>query len=1116
MKQDFRAVVISDLHIHDWSAFATGDGLQNSRLQRSLAVLHHSLALAEDEKIPWLFPGDLVHTAGYALNVVLSGIIEVFQSYPEVVKLVVWGNHDARGVGGTITLDQTVYPALLGGVPNFHVLDSTRPSYMHEGWFIDGGGYQPRGDLLDYGSGADIGLFHQTIRGSRTAQNHELTEGIDPAELLKRFRVSLVGHVHHPQQFDCPKGQAILVPGSPEHHNFGDEGEHGFWILTVPKAKTKNPTVEFIKGGSPMFLTVDGPADVKEDGNFYRIRAVPPGAVVPDNVAVIAPEITTVQQRNLLHGVSEVEAILQVWLQQNRPPEPPDLEHSDDCALGIGGECDCPALNQWDVHDYLTAGRLLLEAQDPVRLRNIRIKRLVLRNFGSYALQEFEYKDGLWLVVGKGKNYVSNGAGKTTLVGEALYWLVTGQNTKGLAAEEIIRWGETECTVEGYFEDWTGYTLNVIRTRRKNKPSLTITEYEGEPWEGASADVLTEKLMRHLGLTSEIYRNLGYFSQEKLLLFASATDAERKNVLADLIGLTAYNDAATAAGQEVSKYETKLEGAKAFVQVRQEGLTEARADLEKAQATSAQWLEAKQQLVRTHEDALGRLIASGAVDLAKERFVALQERSSERMERFRMTVIADLGNVQESIRRELLAGNERLLADVQRRRDQLLADPEFQRFGSAQRIEAFIAALPQVRIELEQAKAKAAEQEQNVLLAAQEYTAAYQGLLSLREQGARVVQERNAAQDTLASGVCPACRQVVTPDHIKTCIEPFERRIDELVEKERNADTWLTRTTEVQQAAKSYQTQVKAEVERLTKYVQVLEGASNLLDRLMGLNRETQSLKQQAAELEERVTTTARERIQSRIALVEARWARRVAAARRAVAEREKKHNRLVEDIQLRLEQARAQVNPHEGHIAVAEDRIRTAYIKIAEFEAQVRAHALKVAIYKYWTKGFSKQGIQSLLMEEVAALFNEHRSNILPVLTQGVFDVQFSTVSWTRAGEAREKTEFIVYKEGELIPYASLSGGERRRVDVGIMLTLVVAVSYWMGVPGILGNLTLDEVTTFLDTSGAEGLMEALIQVQQVIPCVHVIDHGVHLQSLFPQVIRLEQDEEGVSHVLV
>jgi len=353
-----RFVLLSDLHAHPWSAFAKGDGLRNSRLRTALNILEASLTKAEEELIPWVFAGDLVHTAGYALNTVMAGITEIFIRHADCDKIVVWGNHDARGVGGKITADQTVFAALACAVPMLTILD---PSVTLEvtagGITFSGAGYQPRIELLGKIRRSDVGIYHQTVLGSLAPNDFVFEEGLDPELLLDRHRFTIVGHLHHPQQIEAPDGQGILIPGSPEHHNFGDREEHGWWIVTLGDesehsddcalgmglgcdcpSQYPNPELEFVPGGSPEFCTVETPVDVKPDGNFYRVRTVPMGTRLPDDVLAVAPMPTTIEHRDILQGVAEVDQILEVWLKT----QPPGLEVFNAQArkeyLGVGRE----------------------------------------------------------------------------------------------------------------------------------------------------------------------------------------------------------------------------------------------------------------------------------------------------------------------------------------------------------------------------------------------------------------------------------------------------------------------------------------------------------------------------------------------------------------------------------------------------------------------------------------------------------------------------------------------------------------------------------------------------------------------------------------------------------
>ncbi|KKK64813.1 hypothetical protein LCGC14_2980420, partial [marine sediment metagenome] len=240
-----------------------------------------------------------------------------------------------------------------------------------------------------------------------------------------------------------------------------------------------------------------------------------------------------------------------------------------------------------------------------------------------------------------------------------------------------------------------------------------------------------------------------------------------------------------------------------------------------------------------------------------------------------------------------------------------------------------------------------------------------------------------------------------------------------------------------------------------------------------------------------------------------------VEQARRLVAEGQKADQAKIERARADLLHLQKATNPHEVTLEAAnKNRVRVEQ-GLNKYQKEIVSIQKITAIYAYWQTGFSKQGLQSLLVEEIATLFNANRSDIFPLLTQGIYDVQFSTLSKTRAGELREKTEFLVLERGKPVLYHALSGGQRRRIDIGIMLVLTQAVAAWMGTRGILGLLILDEVFGFLDTSGAEGLLAALRQIKEHVPTIYVITHDTNLQALMPETIQVTQDDQGISRIL-
>ncbi len=1012
-KSERRFVLLSDLHAHAWSAFAKGDGEKNSRLQRSLQVMKDSLDKARELDVPWVFGGDIVHTAGYTMNVVLFELIDALKQYDDVVKLAVWGNHDARGVGGRICLEQTVLATIQHAVRNFIVLDPSLGALLYEdpktGLTFAGAGYQPRAELLRYAQNADIGIYHQTVRGTKTPAGVSLDEGIPAEELVERHKLSVVGHVHHWQH--AAKGR-VLIPGSPEHHNFGDVGDHGWWIIDVDAED-----YTLIEGGSPKFLTVETPDDVKKDGNFYRVRHAPGGVSVPDGAIAIAPTPTAIESRDMLHNASG-EEVLHAWMREN------PHEHA-------------PA------EKVLELGKRLWSEEDSGALRPMRLAKLRLHNFCSYADQEIDINPGTRLVLGKGRDFPSNGAGKSTIF-ESIYWLLFGRTTKDQSGDEVIRWGAKNCEVTGEFVVGDGW-LRVRRTRGKNA-GLFIESSESE-WEAASSNEMTDKLLRWCGLTPELYKSLAYFSQEKLLLFASATDGERKDMLADLIGLASYQTASALAQSKCSDLEDAEAKQQAFIEAAEERI----------QIETQRLHDAQQQRETWEQEHAGALVAV-----------------REKQDDFEKEVPSTRADMVQAATRSLGASNE----------------------GRRQQVLRTIDAL-QDRLN-EPVKAITAKQVERAKQIATEAQETYQGAMvdlgrarsavEAAKKGLSEKQSRLKKQEaTLAAGFCPSCQQPISDEHRDTCLAPYSGDVaaaqQQLEELEALVPIALTSAADAKRTLETSQALVKVSEDRL-RAMQAREQVTKEIEVARG---ELVHLNDARAAILEAAEQRADESIRSQRAALEKEYADLEARTNPFIAQEDA--------AQVRVQEAEAAIRQR----GTERDRIRQ-----------------EITIFDYWRRAFSKQGIQSLLIDQIATVFNENRGSIFPSLTQGIYDVQFSTLSQTKAGEWRERTEFQVYQRGELVPYAALSGGQRRRIDVGVMLTLVKAVSTWMQVPGALGILILDEVFGFLDGSGAEGLMEALREVQEQIPSIFVVSHEPELQALFPEVIRVEQDGEGTSRIMI
>ena len=1055
-------VIISDIHVHPWSAFSTGSGLSNSRMRQTLDVLNQSLAYAAKNYAIWMCAGDIVHTQGMARNAVLNEIIACMSQYPNLPKLMVWGNHDSRGKGRThVTVAESVIYAIAEAVDNVTILDDS--SYVtDEDLCIYGEGAQPRRDhLLLWGISEqldhrpDVYMGHFTVNDTQTPTGFHLESDISAKDVLDEVPFAIIGDIHHPQiiRWDATEEdneRVLLIPGAPEHHNFGDHGERGFWHVQMEKNDKGwyAGHLLMIPSQSSQFVTLESSKDIKDDSNYYRLtKPLEPGDVLPKNAIVIAPKPTVIEQRDWLVGVTSTKEILQKWMQINKPK----------------GIKDKAAL--------LQSGLDCLNALDTPQIKQARIVGLDAVDFFSYEKLTFNVEEGVILVTGESRDFKSNGAGKSTIF-EAIYWALFGHTTKNVAAGEEIRRGADSCMVHLVLQVGDGL-VSIRRARGKRNAELEV-DINGEPIVGASVSEVNKALLAYLGITEDIYRTLSYYSQEDVMLFSRSTDGQRKEILADLCGLSAYKTARAVAKEEVEVAENTVERLSTQLggcTVRLEGVLES---LKHKRTEYAFWEKDHAATVAYQINILERDRKTYADYIATsiDRFLVLQVRANKLV-----VMYAGAQKAKEYSQRYMQA-----LDDVLARQAKITYTE---------------GATPEERLKIEVTIRSLADRNDRTVEQLQ-HSCAEKVTIGVKMQ--ELLTRMNELKSYADSATCPTCLQPMDASELEELIAMDQSKMDdltlqykgveeEIIAVESSREDILDEMTEAQTALRDMNHAQRQNIQYIA-YQKEIEDKQEWLD----------------------------EKVQEDIADAVTRRTRRlddrVAKAERIVHNYTVIHSSAVENMEGVVAALELQANPYADTI---ETLVTQEEQLIDEEDGLLNILPTweeQVTIYDYWMRAFSKQGIQSLLLEEVASEFNQVRGMILPLLTNGIIDVQFSTTALTRSGELREKTDFIILYDGESVSYNSLSGGQRRRVDLGVMLTLAVANAKSRGVSGVLSMLVFDEVFDYLDSDGAEGLFAALNEVQQIIPSVYVITQDSDMRSLFTQSIDVVQDAKGISTI--
>lgn len=267
------ALAFSDLHINDWSKF----NKDNERTLNHFKVLSHLVSKASKYDCPVLFCGDLLHKAESISSDLFATIqSEMIHMYGDwgLYKADLWaisGNHDMPSAN-TKEHPSNSWVAMLSNYYNFlECIDwQSRETEDIKVWGIP---------YLDHNIGLNeavkaievdktkknILLLHTDYPGARDTDGVEVgtVENLN-TNLLSKFDLTLIGHIHKPQRL----GKKIYMVGAPLQQRRTDKNcEMGYLKIY------EDMTVKFVNLSNkfPKFIDVETEEGIKDDGNYYTV-----------------------------------------------------------------------------------------------------------------------------------------------------------------------------------------------------------------------------------------------------------------------------------------------------------------------------------------------------------------------------------------------------------------------------------------------------------------------------------------------------------------------------------------------------------------------------------------------------------------------------------------------------------------------------------------------------------------------------------------------------------------------------------------------------------------------------------------------------------------------------
>ncbi|HEX8219572.1 MAG TPA: SMC family ATPase [Chloroflexia bacterium] len=274
--------------------------------------------------------------------------------------------------------------------------------------------------------------------------------------------------------------------------------------------------------------------------------------------------------------------------------------------------------------------------------------RLSLRNFMCYRdAAEVLDLTGVHLACLAGEN----GAGKSALL-EAMTWALWGRARDRMMDDELISKGATEMEVDFHFGMGSEHYRVIRKRARKGNAGTTMLDVmvsdggEESAWKTISGSTVREsqhRITQLLKLDYETFINSAFILQGRADEFTVKNPADRKRILADILGLSQYDRLEEAAKEESRERKARMNELEGTIKQIDAQLL-VRPDAEKQLVeVEAQLIDAQESLSTSRAELVELHAQVQSLDHNRGRLRELQERQRSR-EGMMLTAKARLEN----------------------------------------------------------------------------------------------------------------------------------------------------------------------------------------------------------------------------------------------------------------------------------------------------------------------------------------------------------------------------------------------------------------------------------------------------------------------------------------
>lgn len=805
----------------------------------------------------------------------------------------------------------------------------------------------------------------------------------------------------------------------------------------------------------------------------------------------------------------------------------------------------------------------------------MRPTNLQLKNFLSYRGQHDIDLSGLQLTAITG----GNGHGKSAIL-DAITWALFGEARKSGSARkpdadvlnrrERQSEGDAQMEVQLTFRSGDQH-YRIERSYRETATGKTtqsdlqfFNQTAGRDLTAGSQRETQQEITDVLGMNYELFANTSLMEQGRWNRLMTATPAERKDLLFELLRLGRFDEDAESARAKRRDVETKIETKSAEAERLADEL-EGHEEREEKLQTLREREEAQRSSIESLEQSLEEMREE-----AQQHCILINKRESLQDERQRVSeqindAVATIERAEESITklqkdaRDILDGQDRSELEELARGAEPEAESELEvvRYQLEQKTSDLEdAESSQERAETARERAKDLSQRIEDLQGRREAIQEPEpGPQDLREQKAALsstIKQKEARIESLEQEIaglepgddCPRCGQTVGEDHLEDMgAEELERLIDEVNQtRDRMADleTQIQEAEQTLEEVEEIETEIESAEQELREAERIVDENAGADDRAEELRAEIYKLEQREEELEQKVRAAqdaaeAEDKL-DRLEEVDSKICDLESSKRDAKDRKQELDNRCQEivgelqDLDNEIEDyedAPERVSEHEDKLTrkreqarqISNERARLqtrveddqqAAQELEHIEVQLKRLRQRRQALSDLSSALGRDGIPTMLLKSAIPRIEERANEMLYRLTDGEYQIRLDTTRETQDGSETGTLRIVVLNEGTERPYEGLSGGERFRTAFALRVALSQHLAARTGRP--VSTLVIDEGFGTQDPQGLRAIKETIAEVANDFDLVLAITHVEALKNAFPQRLAVSKNANGSS----